>query len=298
MNFLKPLPLAGPLFCILTVTGLRARAQEKTGNNGDTTEKRSHWVVGTTYQSDNVYLGRKDSVSTPYITPSIGYHDKSGLFITGSLSYLPGNDANRIDVGTIEGGYSYSSDKFNAEFSAAKDFYSDQSFAVTSAIKGRLSTSLSYDFGPIEPSMDLGADFSDNTDIGVTLGLGHSFEIIEDHFEVDPTFHVNAATQNFYGNYFSKRRYSAKRPGGNSNITASIANASKLQLMDYEFEAPFEYTIEKKLKLNFTPTLAIPVNPTAITLTDKTAGSNKTSRTATENLNSTFFFSLGFSYTF
>jgi hypothetical protein len=283
---------------MLAVTGTGAHAQNKTIEHSDTTAKRSHWVAGTTYQSDDVYLGRKDSVSIPYITPSIGYHDKSGLFITGSASYLPGKNANRIDVATIEGGYSYTSDKFNAEFSAAKDFYSDQSFAVTSAIKGRLSASLSYDFGPIEPSMDLGAEFSDNADIGVTLGLGHSFEIIEDHFEVAPTFHVNAATQNFYGNYFSKRRYSAKRSGTNSNIVASIASASKLQLMDYEFEATFEYTIDKKLKLNFTPTLAIPVNPMTITLTDKSTGGNKTARNTTENLNTTFFFSLGFAYTF
>lgn len=110
MNFLKPLSPTRLLFCIITVTGLRARAQEKISKNGDSTEKRSHWVVGTTYQSNDVYLGRKDSVSIPYITPSIGYHDKSGLFITGSVSYLPGNNANRIDVATIEGGYSYTSD--------------------------------------------------------------------------------------------------------------------------------------------------------------------------------------------
>jgi hypothetical protein len=291
------LPVA--LFCILMASTVSAQAQQKPAEKDSAKEKKSHWVVGTTYQSDAVYLGRKDSVAIPYISPSIGYHDKSGFFITGSVSYLSGTGNNRIDVGTIEGGYSYSSDDFNAGISAAKDFYSDQSFAVTSEISGRLSASLSYDFGFVEPSIDLGMEFSGSPDIGLDLGLGHSFTIIEDRFEVDPAIHLNAATQNYYANYYNKRRYSAKRQGGTKtqNILASLANPSKFQIMDYEFEAPFEYTIKKKLKLNFTPTLAIPVNPSTITLSGKTSGNNAASQTVTENLSSTFYFSIGFTYT-
>jgi hypothetical protein len=292
-------PLSLLLLSILTATRIDAQDQVKTPKQESTAKKTSHWVVGANYLSNNVYLGRKDSIVTPYITPSIGYHDKSGFFISGSVSYLPGNGENRIDMSTVEGGYSYASDKFNVEVSAAKDFYSDQSFAVTSEINGRLSASLSYDFGILEPSLDLGMEFSGTPDIGLGFGLGHSFTIIDDIFETDPAVHINAATQNFYANYFSKRRYSAKRPGGGKtqNIAAGLANASKLQIMDYEFEAPFEYTIKKKLKLNFTPTLAIPINPSAVTLSTQTSGNKPATQTATENLSSTLYFSLGFSYT-
>ncbi|GGB21091.1 hypothetical protein GCM10011511_51050 [Puia dinghuensis] len=286
---------------MLAVTTIDARAQLKTiakPVKKDSTEKKeSHWVFGATYLSNSVYLGRKDSVAVPYLTPSIGYHDKSGLFITGSISYLPGSGENRIDLSTIEAGYSHATDNFNIEVSAAKDFYSDASFAVTSAISGRLSAYLSYDFGFIEPSLDLGAEFSDNTDIGVGLGLGHSFSIIEDHFEVDPTLHANLATQNYYASYYSKRRYNPKRQSKTGNsINASLGNASSFQIMDYEFEAPFEYTIGKKLKLNFTPTLAIPVNPSTVTLMT-TSGNRTITQTTTEDLSTTFYFSLGFSYT-
>lgn len=289
-------PLA--LLCIFFFTGTGARAQERSPKKDSTAKKESHWVFGATYQNNDVYLGRRDSVAIPYITPSIGYHDKSGFFVTGSASYLPASGENRFDVGTIEAGYSHTSDKFNAEVSAAKDFYSDQSFAVTSEIKGRLAASLSYDLGFIEPSIDLGAEFSDKADIGAGLGLGHSFTLIEDRFEVDPTVHVNAATQNFYGSYYSKRRYSAKRTGGNpKNIAASIANAAQFRIMDYELEAPFEYTIMKKLKLTFTPTLAIPVSPSTVTLVSKSTGNTANKQSSVENLSSVFYFSLGFSYT-
>ena len=281
------------------MTGAHVRAQGIVPKKDSTKKKESHWVFGATYQSNDVYLGRKDSVAVPYLTPSIGYHDKSGLFITGSFSYLPGADENRIDVSTVEAGYSHSSDKFNVELSVAKDFYSDQSFAVTSEIKGRFSASLSYDLGFIEPSLDLGAEFSDQADIGIGFGVGHSFTIIEDVFEVDPTVHVNGATQNFYGNYYSKRRYNPNRKGGNSKNTtaASLANASQFQIMDYEFEAPFEYTVKKKLKFNFTPTIAIPVNPSTVTTVSKSTGNTATTQTSVESLSSVFYFSLGFSYT-
>ena len=300
-NLCKHLSLSAAVFCIVASTAIDAQAQLKTVakpvKKDSTAKKESHWVIGATYLSNSVYLGRKDSVAVPYLTPSIGYHDKSGLFITGSISYLPGSGENRIDLSTIEAGYSHATDNFNIEVSAAKDFYSDASFAVTSAISGRLSAYMSYDFGFIEPSLDLGAEFSDQTDIGVGLGLSHSFSIIEDHFEVDPTFHVNLATQNYYANYFGKRRYNAKRLGKTSSISASLLNPSNFQIMDYEFEAPLEYTVGKKLKLNFTPTVAIPVNPATVTVTTKGSGGSTTSQTSTESLSTTFYFSVGFSYT-
>jgi hypothetical protein len=296
----SPVAISGLLLFVFSISFVGARAQGHTPQNSSTKKKESHWVVGTTYENDQVYLGRKDSVAVPYITPSIGYHDKSGLFITGSVSYLPGAGQNRFDVSTIEAGYSYASDKFNLEVSAAKDFYSDQSFAVTSEIKGRFSASMSYDLGLIEPSLDLGADISDQADIGIGLGVGHSFTMIEDVFEVDPAVHVNGATQNFYDNYYKKRRYSPNRHGGNSKslVAGAIANASQFQIMDYELEAPFEYTVKKKLKFSFTPTLAIPVNPSTVTTVSKSSGSAATVQSSTESLGTVFYFSLGFSYTF
>ena len=299
MKHRQALALTLALSFFFATTNMPAQAQAiKPIKKDATAAKASHWVIGTTYQSDNVYLGRKDSLAVPYITPSIGYHDKSGFFITGSVSYQPGGGENRIDMGSIEGGYSYTSDKFNMECSAAKDFYSDQSFGVTSEVKGRLAASLSYDLGFIEPSLDLGAEFSGNADIGLGLGLGHSFTIVEDHLEIDPTFHVNGATQYYYANYYSKRRYSLKRKSGNpQNIKASLANPSKFQLLDYELEAPLEYTVNKKCKFSFSPTLAIPVNPATVSLTGKKSGNTTSTQTSTETLSNTFYFSVGVTYT-
>src|SRR5258708_3220360 len=156
----------GILCSIFLIGGPGIWAQVKPVKKDNATEKKSHWIAELAYQSNDVYLGRRDSISVPYVTPSIGYHDRSGLFLAGSFSYLPKAGMSRIDVVTIEGGWSYTSDGLSAEVSAAKDFYSDQSYAVNSERKGRDSARVSYDLDFIEPSVDLGASFSDMADVG------------------------------------------------------------------------------------------------------------------------------------
>lgn len=281
-----------PFVCILVLTVCTASAQVK-----DTAKakKKSSWVAGLAYQSDDVYLGRRDSVAVPYLTPSFGYHDKSGFFATASVAYLPASGQNRIDAGLLEAGYAYQGDQVNVEVSATKTFYSDQSFAVSSGIGGWVSTHFSYDFGPVEPGVDLNLDFSDKIDPVVSLGLTHSFSLIEGQLEIDPAAHANLASQNYYANYYSKRRYSSKRKSG--NVMASIGNPSKFQVMDYEFEAPVELTLQKKWKFTFTPTLALPVNPATVTLVTHGNGGASTTQTSTESLSDVFFFSVGVTYT-
>jgi hypothetical protein len=283
---------------LFSLSVLFVTAQEKAVKKDSTAPKKSHWVAGLTYQNNDVYLGRRDSVAVPYLSPSFGYHDKSGFFITASASYLLTPGEQRFDAGSVEGGYSYESDHFNTEITAAKDFFSDQSFAVTSEILGRFSAHFSYDFDVIEPFVDIDANFGDKMDMAFGVGAEHSFSIIDKVLEIDPAFHVNMASQNFYNSYYGKRKYNPNRKNSNSStsITAEIANAAKVQLMDYEFESPIEYTWRKKLKLNFTPTLAMPVNPATVTTTTKTSGGKNTT-TSTESLSNLFYFSVGVTYT-
>ncbi len=48
----------------------------------------SYAEAGIQYISNIVFPGRKDSVAVPYVSPSIGYSHKSGVFVKGSLSWL------------------------------------------------------------------------------------------------------------------------------------------------------------------------------------------------------------------
>ena len=59
---------------------------------------KSFWLANINYLNNNVYLGRKDSVPSPYITASLGYYHKSGLFVNASASYLMEPGQGRIDL--------------------------------------------------------------------------------------------------------------------------------------------------------------------------------------------------------
>src|SRR2546423_10775807 len=157
-------------------------AQEK----DDKEEKdNSYFKVGLSYLSDNVYLGRKDSVAIPYLTPSLGYYHKSGLFITASGSYL--STESRMDAVTIEAGYSFSKNKLDGEFSVGKDFYSNQSYSVKSEMQGDASAFLGYDLGFIKPSVTGTLSFGTTTDYAATLGVEHAFTTSDEKLDITPS---------------------------------------------------------------------------------------------------------------
>jgi hypothetical protein len=285
---------------IFLLTQINSDAQVKHDQKDST--KKSYLKAGISYLSDNVYLGRRDSVSVPYISPSLGYYHKSGLYFNSSFSYIPVSGEMRIDLITLEGGYTYSTKKLNVEISVSKEFYSSQSYNVNSEVKGRADSYLSYDLGFIEPSLQAGVNFASNPDFGIGLGLEHSFSTAEDKLEISPSFLANVATQNYYADYYKNRRYSSNRKTkkqGNTNyeITGSLSDASKFQLMDYELSLPINYTI-KKFTLNFTPTYAIPLNPAEITTTVKPSNGNSYSQISVEKLENIFYCSLSLIYKF
>src|SRR5277367_2583446 len=49
--------------------------------DGNIFKPKSFWLANINYLSNNVYLGRKDSILSPYFTASLGYYHKSGLFV-------------------------------------------------------------------------------------------------------------------------------------------------------------------------------------------------------------------------
>ena len=69
--------------------------------------KKSYLAAGLSFLNNNVYLGRKDSINIPYITPDLAYYFKSGFYLEGSLSYVISSSQNRIDAVIFSGGYNF-----------------------------------------------------------------------------------------------------------------------------------------------------------------------------------------------
>jgi|SRR6185312_5641389 len=247
--------------------------------------KKSYFKVQTSYLSNSVYSGRKDSETVSYLTPSIGYFHKSGFYVDGQMSFLSNStDAGRIDEIVIETGYDFSiNDLFDAGFYAGKYFYSNSSFAVTSDIKADLGTYFTFNTNVV--NIGGGADLlvSTNNDLNINGNIAHAFNfsVKKADMAFSPTAEINAGTQSFYRAYYENRKFAFTTHGSNGQgrghnkktgtTTTTTTDTSSFQtvtfpeqnhfsILDYEFSIPMTYDA-KKWGVFLTPVVAVPLNP-------------------------------------
>ena len=271
--FKKTFPLLLLTICISSL----CNAQDTSGNH-----KASYFKLSASYLTNSVYNGRKDSTILPYLTPSIGYFDKSGFFVRGSLSYLAASGNSRIDLFVLQTGYNFTiSDKLYGGIYGSKYFYNNSSTGVRSESKGGLGGSLSYDPGFLTVSGGIDLSFSSKTDVNIFGSLEHGFYFGDkgDEWSITPTITANAGTQNAYQDYVKKRKSKG------STTTGIQTSSNNFGILDYELSLPIAYDA-KKWGLFLTPTYAIPQNPISIA---SSTGSGYT----TEKLANVFYAELG-----
>jgi len=269
-------------------------------------KKKSYFQIELMFLSNNVFFGRKDSVATPYITPSVGYYHKSGLYINALASYLPVSGQSRFDLFTIEAGYAHKFGNFDVQLTGNKFFYSSSSYNVESEIEADAIAEFDYNFKFITPVIQGMAIFGPRTDYAASFGLEHSFYALKNKLIITPSVIANASTQNYYNSYYELRRYAPLRLEklvrlfrGDSitySISANVIDASIFKLLDYEFSLPVSYAF-KNFTFSFTPVYAIPTNPAQLHVVIKTLrGIQLLNRTYTEKLYNSFFFQAGIAY--
>ncbi len=260
--------------------------------------KKSHLEAGMDYQNNDVYLGRKDSTVLPYFIPSVGYYHKSGLYATASLNYLKNATESRIDLVTLEAGYLFSAGNYDGQFSTSKYFYSSQSTSVTSELTGSFAYENSYDLGFIKPTLTGTLNIGSKTDFTAYFGLEHEFTLPGDQLDFTPAIAANASTQNYYNDYYKKRRYiirkGQKLQSGVARITGTVLEASAFKLLDYELSLSVNYRIGK-CTIHFTPTYSIPVNPAKVAIQAVMNNGTVINKTRTEKIENTFYWTAGVS---
>jgi hypothetical protein len=316
-NFLKRIPVLGLGLTLCISVGAQT-VKDSVRHQGDTgitdslviltdssaaeKPKTSHLEMGMSYQSNDVYLGRKDSSLLPYYIPELTYFHKSGLYATASLNYLKNSTISRIDLVTLEGGYIFTKGNYDGQLSFSKYFYNSQSTSVTSEISSSLAYQSGFDFGFIKTTFTGTLNFGNKTDFAGLLGLEHSFYLLDDRMDITPTFAMAASTQNYYSDYYKKRRYTIKRgdKAGQTavaNISGTIVNASQFKILDYEPTMPINYRIGKCV-INFTPTYSVPVNPATIDIQTTKPNGTVTDSSRIEKISNTFYWTLGCSFLF
>ena len=270
-------------------------------------KSKSYVKFQTSYLSNAVYQGRKDINTTQYLTPTIEYNHKSGLFASASFSYLA-NDNSRIDSRNFCVGYSFdTSHHFGGSVYFSKPFYNTQSTNIKSDIKFSTSGSLTYYTGVVNITSTSSISFGESkTDFGAILTLNHYFDLSSDTvyhtFSLDPTIAVYMGTSGIYQTYKSKRDNN-RRPFGVPDIPITSTASNKFQVMSYEFCLPISYD-RAKWGVFLTPYYVIATNP--ITTRNKAFKQNglevplpsDVPQFDTEKLSNSFFVEMGCYYKF
>lgn len=261
----------------------------------------SFFILSLGFINDAVFLGRKDSVSVPYLFPSITYYNKSGFYTTGSFSYLTKSNESRIDlfIGTV--GYDFTIKKFNGDISVTKYFFNSDSYNVISEVEADVTANLNYDFKVLNLVASATTFFnnSGDTDIFLSSDVSHDFVVKNQKIQVSPTVGIYFGSQNFYEEYYINSRFgggkgsgsgssSGQGTGGTNQTTVKLNESEKFGLMALEFSLPIWY-VHQPIAIIFSPVWVIPQNPTTLTTEDAVYQ---------EDLENTLYWLVGASYTF
>jgi len=277
--------------------------QNESSINDNTKDNNSYFSTSVNYISDAVFMGRKDSVTAPYLYPSIMYHHKSGFYGTGSFSFLTKSDQSRIDLYLLTAGFDFTSNKLSGDISATKYFFNEDSYNVISEVEADISASLIYDFDLINVLIATSVYINNNnsSDFFLSSELSHDFISNNQKFQISPTAGVYLGSQNFYEEYYINNRIGSDRSSGNGNgngsgngstmetiTTISIQESEKFNVMALEFSLPVWYTAES-FTISFLPALVIPQSKGNIIVDEELVQ---------EDLKETFYWMVGLSYQF
>lgn len=258
-------------------------------------EEGSNISVELNFISDAIFMGRKDSVTAPYVYPSLMYHHKSGFYAAGSFSYLTKPDDNRIDLFLLSSGFDFQIKKLKGDLSVTKYFFNDESSNVISDVTADITAGLIYDLNVINMEMSASSYFNKNSssDFFLTLGMSHDFLISGNKFQVSPGLEVNLGSQNFYQEYYKK----IVKGSGSGNMSGTPMNTEteitvqeyeEFKVLSIEFAIPVWYNY-KAASFVFMPVFVAPQSEA-----DLLNGEILVK----EKLEETFYWMIGMSYKF
>lgn len=292
------------LITILLIGSFEMVNSQSSVRSYDTASMSSYARFGIRYKSDYFYMGRADSAKAPYLTPSISYYHKSGLFASGSLSYLITADDNRVDLYTLAAGYDYFGKKIVAGIAINEYFFSDESYSVQAEMSTYLSGYLGYDFKAFMILTDASMGISSNTDFFLGMELSRMFYTLRNRLIITPSLYTNFGTQRYYNEYYTQRSTTtgsgmdgkghgqgAGSGNGGAGSTTPVTNieiqeSEKFQVLDYELGLQISYKLNR-LRFTTSAVVLFPVNPSTV-VTDQV--------TYEEDLDTGFLWAAGIGY--
>lgn len=283
----------------LVLSSMVVIGQNKTGSTQPKAAKDSSYIsLSLNFISDAVFMGRKDSISAPYVYPSVSYHHNSGFYASGSFSYLTKSDQSRIDLFLFTTGFDFLVKKLSGNISITKYFFNTDSYNVISEVEGDFTATINYDFNALNVGLSSSIYLNSNSssDFFLSSDISHDFISSNSKFQISPAVGIYFGSQNFYEEYYVTNRLGngGRGQGQGSNNTnevmtdVSITESEKFNLMAIEFSLPMWY-VHKQITVSFLPMLVLPQSEATIITNDTVIE---------EKLDETFYWILGLSYNF
>ena len=222
--------------------------------------KKDELSASVNYQSALHYFGRTDSLKSSGLFPSIGFQSKTGLYAQGNFIFVQNKSLPLNYTGTtIEAGYRFpESEHFTGNLFYSQFLYKDQSTLVQSALKSQTGINLAYTNKIL--NLNGGADlkFSNQTDIGATLGVDHLFlfnkGMKNSAIAINPSAYAYFGTQKFTNTYLEK-----KSVLGIPVTQQTTSQSTQFNVLSYEVSMPVVLVVGK-FNASVTPSYVIPQN--------------------------------------
>ena len=227
-------------------------AQENTSSS-----QKNEFSASVNYQSALHYFGRTDSLKSSGLFPSVGFQSKTGLYAQSSFIFIQNKSLPTTYTGTtIEAGYRFpQTDHFTGNLFYTRFLYKDKSSLVQSALKSQTGINLSYTNPIININGGVDLKFSNQTDIGATLGMDHLFIFKganHSAIAIDPSAYAYAGTQKFSNTYFEKNSLL-----GFPLTRQSTEQVTQFNILSYELSIPVVF-VSGKFNASVTPAYVLP----------------------------------------
>lgn len=268
--------------------------------------KHYPFKVSLNYSSNYIYGGRKDTSSTPYLSPCFEYTHKNGFYALITPAFLI-NQKFKLDFTSAQIGFTFDSlKKFsNSSIYLGRTFYSNKSTNVQSDINWIVGANFVYDVNPINVLLSPAVLFGSNTDFALNTCVNHNFYFANKKqtfsFTLIPTVSATFGNTGFVQQFNFRvrpRRQNEPPP----IITATINSPKKFQLLSYDFSLPIFFDKEK-WGIMFSPAFVFAQNPiqssikytgqNGNTLPQQIVTNNGWPTSFTEQIENSFFIDLG-----
>jgi hypothetical protein len=222
--------------------------------------KKDEFSASVNYQSALHYFGRTDSLKSSGLFPSIGFQSRTGLYAQGNFIFVQNKSIPVTYTGaTIEAGYRFpESDHFTGNLFYSQFLYKDQSTLVQSALKSQTGINLAYTNNILNLNGGVDLKFSNQTDIGATLGVDHLFLFTKgmnnSAIAVNPSVYAYFGTQKFTNTYLEK-----KNVLGIPVTQQTTSQSTQFNILSYEVSMPVVWVLGK-FNASVTPSYVIPQN--------------------------------------